>query len=62
MKEFSCETKIIMGKDAVSAIAQQNFRRLLVVSDPFFVKNGWAERLGSAAASYEIFDKIHTVC
>ena len=58
MKEFSCETKIIMGKDAVSAIAQQNFRRLLVVSDPFFSKNGWADRLGKMAQQYQIFDRI----
>ena len=58
MKEFSCETKIVMGQGAVQVLQSQNFRRLFVVSDPFFVKNGWAEQLGSAAASYEIFDKI----
>ncbi len=58
MKEFSCETKIIMGAGAVSAIAEQKFQRLMIVSDPFFSKNGWAERLGKMADSYEIFDKI----
>ena len=58
MKEFSCETKIIMGQGAAQVLQSQNFRRLFLVSDPFFVKNGWAERLGSAASSYEIFDKI----
>ena len=58
MKEFSCETKIIMGTGAVSALKQENFQRLLIVSDPFFAKNGWAERLGKAATAYEIFDKI----
>ena len=58
MKEFSCETKIIMGQGAAQVLREQNFCRLLVVSDPFFSKNGWAERLGKTAASYEIFDKI----
>ncbi len=58
MKEFSCETKIIMGTGVVSAIAEQKFRHLLVVSDPFFSKNGWAERLGKLAENYEIFDKV----
>ena len=58
MKEFSCETKIIMGSGAVSAIAERNFERLMIVSDPFFAKNGWAERLGKLAENYEIFDKV----
>ena len=58
MKEFSCETKIIMGDGAIAALKRWNFQRLLVVSDPFFSKNGWAQRLGEQAQSYEIFDKI----
>ena len=58
MKEFSCETKIVMGRGVISILAQQNFQRLMVVSDPFFSKNGWAEKLGKQAAAYEIFDKI----
>ena len=58
MKEFSCETKIIMGTGVVSAIAEEKFQRLMVVSDPFFAKNGWAERLGKLAENYEIFDKV----
>ena len=58
MKKFSCETKIIMGTGAISAIAEQKFQRLMIVSDPFFAKNGWAERLGKSAQAYEIFDKV----
>ena len=58
MKMFSCKTKIYMGSGMVSCIAQQNFQRLMVVADPFFSKNGWAERIGTQAAAYEIFDKI----
>ena len=58
MKEFSCGTKIVIGSNAVSAIEKCGFQRLLVVSDPFFSKNGWAERLGKLAKSHEIFDKV----
>jgi alcohol dehydrogenase class IV len=58
MKEFSCGTRIIIGADGVSALEKENFQRLMIVSDPFFVKNGWAERLGKAAQAYEIFDKV----
>ena len=58
MKEFSCETRIIIGSGAVSALEKENFQRLVIVSDPFFVKNGWAERLGKTAKAYEIFDKV----
>ena len=58
MKELSCETKIIMGANAVAALEQEHFQRLLIVSDPFFAKNGWAERLGKYAKVYEIFDKV----
>ena len=58
MKEFSCETKIIMGNGAISALEKENFQRLMVVSDPFFAKNGWAERVGKTANAYEIFDKV----
>ncbi len=58
MKEFSCEAKIVMGRGAVDILGKQNFQRLMVVSDPFFAKNGWAERLGKLAGNYEIFDKV----
>ena len=58
MKEFSCETRIVMGAGAIKVLADQKFRPLMVVSDPFFSKNGWAERLGKLAQTHEIFDKV----
>ena len=58
MKEFSCKTKIIIGSGATFALEKEHFQRLLIVSDPFFAKNGWAERLGKTAKTYEIFDKV----
>lgn len=58
MKEFSCETRIVMGTGVSAVLAEKKFRRLMVVSDPFFSKNGWAERIGKLAETYEIFDKV----
>lgn len=58
MKEFSCETKVIIGAGAELTLEKERFQRLMIVSDPFFTKNGWAERLGKTAQTYEIFDKV----
>ena len=58
MNGFSCKTEIFIGCGAEAVIQKQNFQRLLVVSDPFFSQNGWAERLGRQAAAWEIFDRI----
>lgn len=58
MNEFSCKTKIIMGRGVTSVIGKEKFQHLLVVSDPFFSRNGWAQRLGAEAGSYTIFDKV----
>ena len=58
MKEFSCETRIVMGRNGISVLSDSKYARLMVVSDPFFAKNGWAERLGKMAREYEIFDEV----
>lgn len=58
MKEFSCKTKVVMGCAAAQVLKQQNFDRLLLVSDPFFSKNGTAARLGQQAQMHQIFDKV----
>ena len=58
MMEFSCKTKIVIGSNAPTVLKEANFKRLMVVSDPFFAKNGWAERLGKQAQHYEIFHDI----
>ncbi|MBE6946886.1 MAG: iron-containing alcohol dehydrogenase [Ruminococcaceae bacterium] len=58
MQEFSCETRIVMGRGVISALKAWNFQKLLVVSDPFFSQNGWAARLGAQAAQYEVFDGV----
>ena len=60
MEKFSCKTTIISGPGAVNALKDLNCRRLFLVTDPFFAKNGTAEKIAavSGAAEVEVFDKI----
>ncbi len=60
MKEFSCKTKIVCGTGAVSALRQLQPQRLFLVSDPFFAKNGTAERIAAqtGAGAVEIFRDV----
>ena len=60
MEKFSCKTEIISGPGAVSALGELGCRRLFLVTDPFFMKNGTARRIAQAAkaAEVEIFDKV----
>ena len=60
MEEFSCATKIISGTGAVSRLGGFGAKRVLLVTDPFFVKNGWAEKIAEAAKAeaVEIFDQV----
>ena len=60
MKEFCCGTKIIIGTGAVAALKSLGAKRLLLVTDPFFAKNGTAQRIAAASGAQqtEIFDKV----
>ena len=60
MEEFSCETKIIAGSGAVEHLAEFGAKRTFLVTDPFFLKNGWAERVAKAtkAEAVEIFSDV----
>ena len=60
MEQFSCPTKIYAGNGILSALKTQNPQRLFLVTDPFFVQNGWADRViqASGAEVWEIFDKV----
>lgn len=58
MKEFSCTTRVVAGVAAHEVIKGLKCGRVMVVSDPFFAKNGMAQRLGAQAAAYEIFDNV----
>jgi len=60
MEKFSLKTTIISGAGAVEALAELKSRRLFLVADPFFSKNGTAQRVAkvSGAGDFRIFDKI----
>ena len=45
MQEFYCKTKILSGKNALDWLDGRKCRSLLVVADPFFAENGWAEKI-----------------
>ena len=57
MKKFSCSTQIVLG-DGAQILKKQNFRRILIVSDPFFSKSGMAQTLGQQAQEYALFDRV----
>ncbi len=58
LTEFFCGTRIIAGSGALAAIEKMGAGRMLVVTDPFFAKNGTAERVGRMAPVYRIFDWV----
>ncbi len=60
MERFSCKTEIIAGAGSVSRLAALGAKRLLLVTDPFFQKDGTARRIAQAsgAEAIEIFDHV----
>ena len=60
MEKFSLETRIYAGAGAVSALETFGAKRLLLVTDPYFMKNRTAERIAglSGAAEIEYFDSV----
>ena len=45
MQEFYCKTKLVSGEKALDWLDRQVCGTLLVVADPYFQENGWAERI-----------------
>ncbi len=60
MKKFSCKTQILVATGGVSALQDLHSRRLFMVSDPYFAKNGVASRIadGSGAEQIQIYSDI----
>ena len=60
MEEFSCKTRILSGAGTVAALGHLGAKKLFLVTDPYFMKNGTAKRLAevSKCKEYEIFDKV----
>lgn len=55
MEEYFCKTKIISGVGAVSALKQLGSRRLFVVADPFFEKNGTAAKIAAQSGAVQTY-------
>lgn len=60
MQEFYCKTKIVSGENALDWLNTQQGKRLLVVADPYFMENGWAEKIAQRvqAEKREFFSNI----
>jgi len=60
MERFACNTRILAGPGAVSALAELGIKRLFVVTDPFFMKNGQAKAVAEQAKAEQVtyFDKV----
>lgn len=60
MDEFYCKTKIISGDNALDWLNKQKSKHLLVVTDPYFMENGWAERIAGRveAEKREFFSDV----
>ncbi len=60
MERFSCKTTILSGAGAISALEELEAERLFLVTDPYFAKNGVAQKVAGAARArqVEIFDGV----
>ncbi len=60
MIEFESGTKIISGTGSVSALETMGIRKLLLVADPYFAKNGTAQQVSerAKAETVRIFDRV----
>ena len=58
--EFMCDTRIVMGTGTISALKELQIKRLLLVTDPYFVKTGKAQQVLEAAGAVEnrVFDRV----
>jgi 1-propanol dehydrogenase len=60
MEQFFCKTRVIAGEGSLSYLADLHIKRLLIVTDPYFSKNGTANHIAhiSKAAHTEVFSKV----
>ena len=60
MRRFEMRTKIFSGAGAIGALGGFGGKRVFLVTDPYFVKNGAAARVGAAcgADTVEVFDGV----
>ena len=60
MEKFSFKTTIVSGAGAMAALEDLGAKRLYLVTDPYFMKNGTAAKLiaMSKCKTHEIFDRV----
>ena len=60
MREFYCKTKIVSGEKALDWLNGRRSKSLLLVTDPYFQQNGWAEKIAGRvqAEKREIFSQV----
>ena len=60
MEKFSCKTTIISGPGAIGSLGELGAKRLFLVTDPFFMKNGVAKKVAEAARCEAVsyFDEV----
>ena len=60
MNVFSCKTKIVSGDGTITALSEITAKRVFLVADPYFVKDGTATAVLNAtnAQHTEIFDGV----
>ena len=60
VKSFSCTTEIYTGAGSLKQLGKLQIRRLLLVTDPYFMENGEAQRLLglSGSEATEIFHRV----
>ena len=49
MEEFSCRTKVVSGSGTIRMLGKLEKKKLFLVADPFFVKNGIAGKVAEAS-------------
>ena len=54
MDEFECRTRIISGYGTVRHLAELGAKRLFLVTDPYFARNGVADRVAAAAKAEQV--------
>ena len=53
MEEFSLGTRVVAGAGAIGALKELGAKRVYIVTDPFFFKNGLAQKVAEAAGGSE---------
>ena len=53
MEEFSLGTRIVAGEGSIGALKEFGAKRVYIVTDPYFLKNGMAQKVARAAGGQE---------